>query len=72
MGEDSSDDDGVLDKGKDVHRGTTVGTNEWVNFIDFADQLGPTFSEGCRRQGSLFQLKGISVDRIFGQTKKKK
>lgn len=61
--ENSCDDVGLGDEGQDSKSAAT-GTEEWVGFVNSADQIGPTLSEGGTMFGSQLGLVGFCIAAI--------
>jgi hypothetical protein len=61
--ENSCDDLGLGDEGQDAKSAAT-GTEEWVGFVNSADQIGPTLSEGGTMFGSQLGLVGFCIAAI--------
>jgi len=61
--ENSCDDLGLGDEGQDSKSAAT-GTEEWVGFVNSADQIGPTLSEGGTMFGSQLGLVSFCIAAI--------
>ena len=61
--ENSCDDLGLGDEGQDAKSAAT-GTQEWVGFVNSADQIGPTLSESGTMFGSQLGLVGFGIGAI--------